>query len=130
MTDPTIRRQREREAGERRERLRLAELAAQQQEALRERIKRRAHSLDNARPAGIEAEWSAFKAGLAQAKIANQQRMRLQNARRVIEELELSLNPPPQPEPEIVYVQSYEGSNRLGDSDFNPKLWAQPMRWR
>ena len=38
--------------------------------------------------------------------------------------------PPPPPEPEVVYVEAVEGSDQLGTSDFNPKLWMQkPRSW-
>jgi hypothetical protein len=38
--------------------------------------------------------------------------------------------PPPAPEPEVVYVEAVEGSDQLGTSDFNPKLWMQkPRSW-
>jgi hypothetical protein len=38
--------------------------------------------------------------------------------------------PPPSPEPTVVYVEAAEGSDQLGTSDFNPKLWMQkPRSW-
>jgi hypothetical protein len=38
--------------------------------------------------------------------------------------------PPPPPEPEVIYVEAAEGSDQLGTSDFNPKLWMQkPRPW-
>jgi hypothetical protein len=45
-------------------------------------------------------------------------------------DLENSTNPPPAPEPEVIYIQATEGSDQLGTSDFNPKLWMQkPRPW-
>jgi hypothetical protein len=39
---------------------------------------------------------------------------------------------PPPPEPEVVNVKAVEGSDQLGTSNFNPKLWMQKPRswWR
>jgi hypothetical protein len=48
-------------------------------------------------------------------------------------QLERMINPPqpqPEPEPEVVHVEAAEGSDQLGTSDFNPKLWMQkPRSW-
>jgi len=47
----------------------------------------------------------------------------------LLNELESAINPPaPPPEPEIVYVEAAEGSDQLGTSDFDPKLWMQKSR--
>ncbi len=48
----------------------------------------------------------------------------------MIDMLDGMLNPAAPPEPEIRYVGPSEGSPRLGDPDFNPKLWNQALRWR
>jgi hypothetical protein len=58
--------------------------------------------------------------------------LRQQHVQSLYGELEkmLSPPPPPPPEPEVVYVEAAEGSDQLGASDFNPKLWMQkPRPW-
>jgi hypothetical protein len=49
----------------------------------------------------------------------------------LIADIESHFNPPPPPpEPEVIYVEAVEGSDQLGSSDFNPKLWMQkPRSW-
>ena len=68
--------------------------------------------------------WQRDVERAARNAVSQQQRQAL------IADLERSINPPPQPEPEVHYIEPYEGSNRLGDSDFNVKLLSAPMRWR
>jgi hypothetical protein len=54
--------------------------------------------------------------------IADQQRQAL------LTEIDGIVNPPP--EPDVIYVEAAEGSDQLGTSDFNPKLWMQkPRSW-
>ena len=59
----------------------------------------------------------------------NAMAIRSQNA--AIASLEAMINPPaPPPEPTVIYVEAAEGSDQLGTSDFNPKLWMQkPRSW-
>jgi cell wall assembly regulator SMI1 len=48
----------------------------------------------------------------------------------LLTELDQMANPPPENLTEIVYVEAAEGSDQLGTSDFNPKLWMQkPRSW-
>jgi hypothetical protein len=49
----------------------------------------------------------------------------------LLADVERHFNPPqPPPEPEVTYVEAAEGSDQLGTSDFNPKLWMQkPRSW-
>jgi len=49
----------------------------------------------------------------------------------LLADVERHLTPPaPPPEPEVIYVEAVEGSDQLGTSDFNPKLWMQkPRSW-
>jgi hypothetical protein len=49
----------------------------------------------------------------------------------LLNELEAAINPPPPPpEPEVIYVEAAEGSDQLGASDFDYKLWMQkPRSW-
>jgi hypothetical protein len=32
-------------------------------------------------------------------------------------------------EPQVIYVEPEQGTGRLGYSDFDPALMAQPLRW-
>jgi hypothetical protein len=63
------------------------------------------------------------------ARNAVQQRYR----QTLMGELDAMINPAqpqPPPEPEVIYVEAAEGSDQLGTSDFNPKLWMQkPRSW-
>jgi hypothetical protein len=70
-----------------------------------------------------QASWQRDVEQAARNAVSQQRRQAL------IADLERSFNPPPQPEPEVHYIEPYEGSNRLGDSDFNVSLMSQPMRW-
>lgn len=38
-------------------------------------------------------------------------------------------NPPPPVEPQIIYIEAEQGTPRLGHTDFDPLLMAQPLRW-
>ena len=69
--------------------------------------------------------WRSDVQRAVQNASAYKQRQTLMN------ELEAAINPPPPPpEPQIVYVDAAEGSDQLGTSDFNPKLWMQkPRSW-
>jgi hypothetical protein len=53
----------------------------------------------------------------------------LQQRAQTIADLERHFNPPPPAEPEIIYVEAEQGTGRLGHSDFDPRLMAQPLRW-
>jgi hypothetical protein len=39
-------------------------------------------------------------------------------------------NPAPETEPQVVYIQEEQGSPRLGDQSFDPKLATTALRWR
>src|SRR5207253_3130675 len=95
MTDPTIRRQRELEARQRRrEQLRLAEEIAQRRQNMRRRSEPAA---DNQRLAALENEWRGFKAGVAQAQRQQHRRALFQQQQKLLAELELKINPPQPP---------------------------------
>jgi hypothetical protein len=58
--------------------------------------------------------------------------MRIRRRQTLMGKLEKMLAPPPEPspEPDVIYVEAVEGSDQLGTSDFNPKLWMQkPRSW-
>jgi hypothetical protein len=38
-------------------------------------------------------------------------------------------NPPPPVEPQIICIEAEQGTPRLGHTDFDPLLMAQPLRW-
>jgi hypothetical protein len=73
-------------------------------------------------------KWST-KAGL---ETSREQRRAIRKDCRLPVEVESAINPqpPPEPEPTVVYVEATEGSDQLGTTDFNPKLWMQkPRPW-
>jgi hypothetical protein len=54
----------------------------------------------------------------------------LRQRAQVIAELDQHFNPPPpSSESEIIYIEAEQGTGRLGHSDFDPRLMAQPLRW-
>jgi hypothetical protein len=77
----------------------------------------------------LEMEWAQFG---QQVKLAHHAQMRqalLQHHAAMIADIERHFNPPtPAPGPEVIYVEATEGSDQLGTSDFNPKLWMQKPR--
>jgi hypothetical protein len=125
MTDPTIRRQRELEARQRRERDQQAEREAQRRQALS-----RPRQREDKRLATIEREWGQFKAAAAQEA----QRLQRQASWRELDELAAGLNRminPPLPQPAPPSAEPYEGSPYLGSPDFNPALLKSPgAGWR
>jgi hypothetical protein len=46
-----------------------------------------------------------------------------------VDQMIAATRPPSEPE-QVVYAIEEQGTGRLGYSDFNPRLMAQPMRWR
>jgi hypothetical protein len=69
--------------------------------------------------------WQRHVDTAARNALAQRQRQAL------VADLERMISPPaPAPEPTVVYVEAAEGSDQLGTSDFNPKLWMQkPRSW-
>jgi hypothetical protein len=126
MTDPTIRRQRELQARQRREQLRLAEQIEQRRQNMRQHSEPGAR--DNQRLAALENEWAGFKAGVKQAQREHQRQVHFQELQQMVDDLGRTFNPPP-PVEQPPYVPPSEGTGRLGYSDFNPALMSQPMRW-
>jgi hypothetical protein len=58
------------------------------------------------------------------------QRWRAARRANAIADLERHFNPPPPvSEPEVIYVEAEQGTGRLGYSDFDVRLMAQPLRW-
>jgi hypothetical protein len=55
----------------------------------------------------------------------------LRQQQALLADVERHFNPPsPPPAPEVIHVEAVEGSDQLGTSDFNPKLWMQkPRSW-
>jgi hypothetical protein len=126
MTDPTVRRQRELEAGQRREQLRLAEQIEQRRQNMRRRSEPAVR--DNQRLAALENEWASFKAGVKRVQREQQREAYFQDLQRMVDDLGRTFNPPPLVEQPYVPPPS-EGTGRLGYSDFNPALMVQPSRW-
>jgi hypothetical protein len=95
-------RQREREAAERREQSRLVEQIQQQ----------RRQELQLA----------------VQVQLEQRREAHFRDLQQIVDGLVHATNPPPPvEEPDAPSVE--EGTGRLGHSDFNPALMAQPMRW-
>src|SRR5262249_53727417 len=109
--------------------LRIAREEEQRRRVARER-RRDEDQREAQRLAAIERDWNLFKSGVEQVQRANMHRAFMQHLDDTFNELDAYFNPPAPsaPEPEIVYVEPSEGSNRLGTPDFNPKLFASPMR--
>ncbi len=56
--------------------------------------------------------------------------VRQQYQKSLLDDLKNLVNPPAEPEPEVIYVEPYEGSDQLGDRDFNVELWRKkPRPW-
>jgi colicin import membrane protein len=151
MTDPTIRRQREQEARERRERwaaeeardrARQAEQARQQAaieaeqarlQANRERLRadqeRRQREDDRARLARLESQWA--NARQAAAVAAQQQRHAAfwaARSRGLDELIAMTAPAPPAVHPEQS-AEPQQGSAYMGDADWDPAVMADPSRW-
>jgi hypothetical protein len=125
MTDPTIRRQRELQARQRREQLRLAEQVKQRRQNMQRRGEPAAR--DNQRLAALENEWAGFKAEVARAQREHQRQVYFQELQQLVDGLGRMANPPPPVEQP--YAPPSEGTGRLGYSDFDPALMCQPARW-
>jgi hypothetical protein len=122
MTDPSIIRFRERER-QQRERARLVEEE-------RRRKTRPAPQNHDDRLAKLELELAQFGAQVTQARRVQMQQALMENRAQIIADIERHLmNPPTPPEPTIIYVEADQGTGRLGHSDFDPRLMAQPLRW-
>jgi hypothetical protein len=92
------------------------------------RLVRPAPETASARPAKLPLKLEAA------ARAAQQQRHEALWAERMrgIDELVAMASPKPAVQPLVQLVHSdepYEGSARLGDSDFNPQLLTDPSRW-
>jgi hypothetical protein len=124
------------EEARRREQIEQRRLAEQhRQHERKERLQREEQIRHNSRVASLESQWAQFSRHVAHAQRQRMQRAFMQHLDNTFNELERFWNPPPpMPEPEqteIVYLSPEEReSPRLGDPDFNPRLFAHPLRWR
>jgi len=80
---------------------------------------------------GICAESDATTGMAAQCRTRRPQCCCHQQRQALLADLERTINPPPPPpEPQIIYVEAEEGSDQLGDRDFNVALWQKrPCSW-
>ncbi len=133
--DPSIRILREHEARERELRAQQEREARQLIEENRERIERRRQEqlqadASNQRISALENQWRVFVASAQEAQARMQQAQRYSSTLKILEDIERSMDPPAEPDSGVVYVSENEwGSDRLGDPDFNAKLFAKPRRW-
>jgi hypothetical protein len=97
-----------------------------QQERSRDR-QREQQTRDNERLARLEKQWAQFGQQVRQAQREQQREAYFQDLQRMVDDLTRTVNPPPPVEQP--YMPPSEGTGRLGFSDFNPALMAQPLSW-
>src|SRR5262249_42609020 len=105
----------------------------EQRRRIAQELRRQRDQRENARLAVSEREWAQFSRGIAIAQRETMRAAFLKNVGDVLSEVEQFFRPrPPAPEPqtEIVFVSADEqGTARLGYRDFNPQLFARPLKW-
>lgn len=138
---PSAWRQRQEAAAERRETLRLAELEAEQpREALRlaelaaEQRARDRETRERDQQQRLVAQINAQRQSelryAAQVRAARQRENFFADLQQHVDRMVAAANPAPETEPQVVYIQEEQGSPRLGDQSFDPKLATTALRWR